>query len=269
MGPSPDMFGQDVSAGLPTLREFEPALVQAEKLRKNGFLGEIHISVNATGFISPKDRLRAREIGVRVSEQAEDLGLYGNFRFLVHQASKTHFFWLANDDEPPWSILWFLESEPNFSREAILLTCANILVRGPGRADDSGRRTQIRWVAPPIWRDIFDHHPTHIFGLWNTEWVQRSFPDVSFDWLDVYLLALASKTGRIQVCPGSRRIGLRNGEPHRVNGRYHRVGGWAFHSGQLLRKDCSFSEAKMFIRNLFLKFLFSAKEKRRYLDYRA
>lgn len=254
-----------VEAGIPVLGEVEVGIAQARNLREGGFGGKIHVSVNHSSGISKQVRMAADALGIRVSEHKVNLGLYGNFRFLVDSARADKFFWLAVDDSPPWDLLNFLAHEPGDRDETLLWSQTQLVPELKPNRNHQAEYPHSRFTEGFERKNIFDFHPSHIFGIWDLGWLKANFPPSNFDWLDVYLLSLAYLEGTTKLVPGLRQIGTTKKAPHRVNGRYHRPFGWTLHAGYLaIRHAKQENIGFLFAQNLKAKALFSAKEFLRY-----
>lgn len=220
-------FGSQIEVGIPSFMDFEAPLKLALGLRKAGFEGKIHISVNGSDLIPDPYLAQAFECAARLTIQKSNLGLYGNFKFLVDSATAEWFTWLAVDDEPN---LVALQSPMNDGFD--LLYFNFMLVRtmsSGGPAEEFGIKD------PFESKNFFTPEPSAIFGIWRTEWLSAIFPAKAFDWLDIYLLVRTRAHGRLSKGPGVQKIGFQEKVPHSVNGRFHAPLGWTIHSLPSLR----------------------------------
>lgn len=215
-----------LTIGIPAYRDYERAIEVARNLRAHGHSGPILVSVNDCKKI-PDDCLdAAHNAKIQMYAQVENLGLYGNFRWLANRCSTKQFMWLALDDEVPTAIL---NNQTLNQGPTTLIFCSPVMVDPTGSSDPYT-------ISDPLKsEDIFNPHPSAIFGIWDTEWLVKNFPKRDFDWLDTYLLTRAVVRGRgvVQI-PGWRVIGNSPKTPHRVNGKYHVPIGWIVRSAALL-----------------------------------
>ena len=243
-----------LTIGIPAYRDFDRAYEVARNLRTHGHSGPILVSVNDCDKI-PDDRLEAAcNAGIQMYAQEENLGLYGNFRWLANRCSTQQFMWLALDDEVPTAILNHQRLDQS---SATLVFCAPVMV------DPTGSSAPYAIPSPLRSEDVFNPHPSAIFGIWDAAWLVNNFPKRDFDWLDTYLLTRAVVRGRgVVQLPGFRVIGNAPKAPHRVNGKYHVPIGWILRSAALLLLSQSreFGEVKSFARGAKNRIFFSLIE---------
>lgn len=200
----------------------------------------IHLSVNRPGgrdshFL----KLAELDARVRVTLQPVNLGLYGNLRFLVNNAGAEYFSWLAADDLISEDFVQAFLS----SSEVSSLTVSNFVHRTCSRVPN------IVWnidsTAPGWWPDrdrgnrptYFSTEPSWIFGIWETKYLQKIFPNKDFDFLDTVLLSTALLDCQITTLHVAEPsvIGLWEGRPpNHVNGKFHKFSGWAGHALRLV-----------------------------------
>lgn len=219
---------ESLTVGIPALCDVDAALKKAEELRGSGFTGPIEISVNQSPPAESRFARKARELGTDMVLHASNLGLYGNFRWLLQRCSTEQFMWLAIDDEIPTNLLDYIR-EVGSSPSTVLITSAAKLV------DSSGALPEKTVQIPLREDDPFRPHPTALFGVWNTLWLQKNFPERDFDWLDTFLLSrlIVGHEETLQL-PTFRTFGNSNRDPKRVNGKYHSPTGWIHRSTRLL-----------------------------------
>jgi hypothetical protein len=153
-------------------------------------VSQIIVSINPPNETANElQSLFRHEKKVEIIVQEKDLGLYGNFRFLVNRATSKYFQWFCLDDlpSPEWDQIlnqmqanqlalaipvWKWQewdpTEKKFFGDKIL---------GPNPKVDtyierltSGLRSQPSWI----------------FGVWNREILLHIWPKLNFDWLDVF-----------------------------------------------------------------------------------
>jgi hypothetical protein len=192
----------------------------------------IHISVNDAGHDAQayKD-LESLDNRIIVTCQETNLGLYGNFRYLVEHSKSTFFIWHAFDDHISRNTLAQALKYINSNREIALAVI-------PFNSQEC-YSNPIRYEGPPTlgmvpnmqsrqsrFNSALYAEPSWIFGIWRSDYLREVFPSSNFDWLDSYLLikAVASnKTGLTRVSE-PMIIGTWNWRgkiPHSVNGRSH------------------------------------------------
>ena len=135
---------------------------------------------------------------VIVTFHQSDLGLYGNFRYLVQASTSEKFMWLCTDDSPS-SDLDKLSDAMNKHESILAIPTWCWAEYRPDTCSFDAKSK--RGVYPPS--NISDNYvlaainpePSWIFGLWDTKFLRRAIPKYDFDWLDVHLLqqALLSK----------------------------------------------------------------------------
>ena len=88
-----------IEIGIPVLERLDLALLKAQQLRERGFNEHIHISVNL-GRGQQVAPIPANLGSLQISLHESDMGLYGNFKFLMESANSDLFAWVAIDDLP-------------------------------------------------------------------------------------------------------------------------------------------------------------------------
>jgi glycosyltransferase involved in cell wall biosynthesis len=160
----------------------------------------------------------------------EDLGLYGNFRFLLHQSRNQYFSWLCTDDQLSPSILELLNQAQKNSSNLVIPTWiwAEYYPDTLSFSMDDAKPGNYPNISSSdsTLKSIIYCEPSWIFGVWRTEYLQSIFPDASFDWLDTYLLQKVLLTGRVECIPvpDPMVIGTwhwRNKIPSSDNRRFH------------------------------------------------
>lgn len=219
---------QSLSIGIPVLRDAVAALNRAQCLREYGFDGPVTISVNDCARLQDSWIIRGEELGLKIVSHPTNLGLYGNFRWLLAQCETDLFLWQAVDDEIPRNFLNFLKTN-SVSEATILVTSVAVFVDGEQNLPTKTIKAPFRDEDP------FRPHPSAIFGLWNSRWLKENFPRADFDWLDTFILSKAYfSRNAILSLPSARTYGFGRKPPHRVNGRFHLPWGWFFRSVVLL-----------------------------------
>ena len=218
----------EIEVGIPTYKSLDAGLQKALALRKIGFDGPIHISVNPAVPATEEQARLAKAIKARVTLHSEEIGLYRNFRFLAFSGTSSHFCWVALDDDPPAHLFDFFSSNKSLlSAELVISSLQFFRISG-------GQLEEMRPVDPRSTRNVFNYQPAAIFGIWNRSWLMSIFPKAPFDWLDTFLLAATAFRREILVVGGVHRIGMTRHEPHRVNGKFHLPNGWILHSLKLM-----------------------------------
>lgn len=208
---------------------------------------KITVSVNGATTEQRPGFLDLEKIDPRVSVliQRKDLGLYGNMRFLVEEASRPWLQIVAVDDRPDFSVVTGRRSNiagkhpalivgPQVVTEVALETKSDnfsIVFGRPLRPVVTEEKAQVFLTegvtgldAPTSW----------IFGLWRSEVIKAIFPKTDFNWLDSFLVAEAiARDGLIYVpiCSGKSVIGKWPGRPPNAVGKSAWTPvGWLFHS---------------------------------------
>lgn len=241
----------DIEVGIPVLTEIKLALEKARQLRSSGFDGQIHISVNK-GLQQEHGLVQEELKPLRISIHEFDMGLYENFRFLMNAANSEFFAWVAVDDLP--DVRYWEE----FADENCDLLLGELLFH---RKRSSGNDYE-EWSFTPS-NNTFVNIPGNIFGLWRLDFLRKIYPPgKAFDWLDTYLLLAASRMGRVNwFSNASSTITVREGEPHRVNGKFHLPFGYFLHSLKLLaHRGFSVEDVTFLLRGMLGRVIFSLRE---------
>jgi len=187
-----------LTVGIPSRGITKSLVSTIEKVIKISIVDRIVVSINPTdtNFCS-LDQLPIDD-RIQYHIQKVDLGLYGNFRFLLNSAQSKYFMWLCTDDAPTTNLELVLKSAedhhlylaiPNWSwAEYDPLNCTHSVIRKSGWLPDMDNPTSL--VDSAVFAE-----PSWIFGIWNREFLGSIFPVKNFDWLDVHILqcALLSK----------------------------------------------------------------------------
>lgn len=215
----------DLEIGIPALRDHILALQKVRTLRLGGYSGKIHVSINAAPeTITSKIENEFANLGARLTLQVRDIGLYGNFRFLLENSKSELFTWLALDDDPCWNLLQALPGIDSQSFDLLYSSVRLVRLDPP--------ETFIL-EEPLNLRNPFNPNPVAIFGIWKTEWLQHSYPGGDFDWLDTFLLSDVLLRGSPLKGPGFRDIGFEKKPPNKVSGKKHQIRGWLSVSSNL------------------------------------
>lgn len=154
---------------------------------------------------------------LKITFHENNLGLYGNFRFLVRQANSVFFSWLCTDDltstDVPNLLRDYHESDDNLIIPSWFWAEYNpqgknffdLTNKMIGTLPDlSTSRTTVD--------SALHSEPSWIFGIWRTTYLQSIFPKRNFDWLDTYLLQKALL---------SRKVSLMSVENPTIIGTWH------------------------------------------------
>ena len=191
-----------VEVGIPLLAGVALAEEVLHQVIKFKNLSVIHVSINEPGGQEAEYMaLESLDPRVKVSCQPRNLGLYGNFRFLVENATGDYFHWHCFDDQISESALneavVILEKEsadlaviPYFSQECSLQPLRWTGPRSEGKMPVTVNRDNR--FSSSIYAD-----PSWIFGLWKTGSLKAAFPRQNFDWLDTYLLQRVILEGKV------------------------------------------------------------------------
>lgn len=162
---------------------------------------EILVGINPGGDRSDLP-LPYTDTRLKIFYHAQDIGLYGNFRFLCENSQSVFFAWLCTDDllspDVPQALKNFESSSTN-----LVIPSWNWAEYRPdqGFAFDVGNQipgTYPRLETPKLRVDSALHcEPSWIFGIWRTSYLNKIFPKRNFDWLDTYLLQRVMLTKQI------------------------------------------------------------------------
>jgi glycosyltransferase involved in cell wall biosynthesis len=151
----------------------------------------VHVSVNPSIHNSePLDRFLANP-KFRVTHQNQDLGLYGNFRFLINECKAPFLVFQCSDD------LQTIEYE---------ILCTQLKLNGkslaiptwkwqefnPSIGGHFGNETHGTYPSLSSKKSRLAScefaEPSWIFGIWRSDYLKSNFPLENFDWLDYFLL---------------------------------------------------------------------------------
>ncbi len=222
-----------IEIGIPLLSGLDLAkelIKEAIKLRSPSV---IHLSVNEPGREAAAYKsLESMDPRVRVTCQARNLGLYGNFRFLAENAECEQFHWHCFDDQISDGAL--LDAQRQLLRDDAGLVAIPFVTQecylDPLRwqgVKSSGNNPRPVSRADRFKSAIYAE-PSWIFGLWNAEYLKQVFPTGDFDWLDTYLLQRALLEGRVSCCNTDYPMTIGTWEwkskvPNAVDGKRHKA----------------------------------------------
>lgn len=226
--------------GLPIRNSFSQAVATLQRAMQIQGVTSIHLSVNEPGEDREKFLgLAEVDARVRVTLQRQDLGLYGNLRFLVNSANSFYFSWLCYDDVPP---IDFLSSAMRADIDGEGNKALYVPAIGQQHFNDVDQ-----WHGPlEVW-PLFDYKikpraeklflgfRTHyIYGVWKRQYLAEIFPKRNFDWLDALLLARTIADEKIaNVASGTYVVGVVDKFPTKV-GTKHRLWPWAVRTSRLI-----------------------------------
>lgn len=236
----------NIEIGIPVLSDSKGGHRKVSELRRAGFQGKIHLSINKSDFAEANSS--ARDPLLRVTQHAENLGLYGNFKYLIESSTCELFLWLAMDDEFPEELV---RNATEGSGHVADLTVGKV------STFDSKTGEELESNDPTIMSDLFSPNPSAIFGVWRTDWLKGVFPSKPFDWLDVFLVTATMRLGSIKSDEvATLRIAWSPKTPHHVNNKYHQPWLWAVHAIKLVRNARDFV---LFSHSFAGKIVFSAR----------
>ena len=235
------MVRSKITACLPVKDNYKLTVLTLDRLLKLD-VNEILISVNSPGSQSriflELQRLDAR---IRVFLQENNLGLYGNFRFLAQQAKCEYFFWNCVDDYIPSSFLAAFFDLDEHTRAKYQLFAPPVQ-RIPFDYSSG------EWIHPKTdgmlnseftltlndQRDMFNFNPSFIFGIWKKSAFLGLVPSTDFDWLDTLLLTKLYMRGGIYTLNSQTPVSIGTRTPrstNHVNGKYHNPIPWIAAAG--------------------------------------
>ena len=158
------------------------------------FVGSIHVAINpqSTNIQYLDSFLDNKK--VRISIHNSNIGLYGNFRFLVNHSNCEFFMFWCYDDRVTADLRNYLRfaqksqaglcvgsfQTMNFEADTLKHTGVPIPVELPD-VDSHESLLLNALVADPSW----------IFGIWKASYLKRVFPRFDYDWLDASILIKA------------------------------------------------------------------------------
>lgn len=133
-----------------------------------------------------------------------DLGLYGNFRFLLHQANSPLFAWLCTDDLISKEAISILKGRDHIEANLVLPTWKWVEYN-PDQENCFAMDKSIEGVYPCLTNNkalaeaALQCEPSWIFGIWNSIYLKSIFPRTNFDWLDCYILQKTLLSRKVEV----------------------------------------------------------------------
>jgi hypothetical protein len=191
-----------ITVGIPSKGVNQSTLRVIELALSLEGVSEILVSVNPgiDSELLPSEIFSNSKIKVTLHDF--DLGLYGNFRYLVQSATSDKFMWLCTDDAPSSNLLQLSDAIDDKGSILAIPKWYWSEYRPETSSFDPSRKLG---VTPPNSRDdaylsaLMNPEPSWIFGLWNTRFLKRYMPVVDFDWLDVHLLQQALLSHKV-IC---------------------------------------------------------------------
>lgn len=231
-----------VSFGIPVYQDAAAALNKIRIVRNMGFDGPIHVSINSfAGELSEVAGIEYLNFDnlVTITTHSENLGLYGNFRFLAQKCRTEFFAWVPLDDCPPTDLVRFLTNSDKPDLNADLFYTRHVLIEASCPSASQCAALDVSKAHQPIDMSLaYSPDPSAIFGVWRAAWLVENFPRQDFDWLDTYLLSKVILLGQVALKDGVRGIGFQLGRsPHSVNGKFHSPNGWSWRTLCLAAKS--------------------------------
>lgn len=189
---------------MPVKSELGGAHRQIMKFRGHPQVSSILVSVSQPGT-TPGDFLALKALGpnVQIWLQTKDLGLYGNFRFLLEKAAARWCFFAAVDDDisesllcsklltaqAPPSLVVPVQHLVNVERAERPFPGTVAFLDTVGQVCDSEKMNDIsRFFSGP---NVLNAPTSWIFGIWRTSYLRDIYPRKNFNWLDSYVIARA------------------------------------------------------------------------------
>lgn len=161
---------------------------------------QIHVSINPP-FTFKSHFESLQDLGIRVSIQPRDIGLYGNFRFLANTCTEEFFAWQCFDDSLSVDLHEFAI---NYPKETGLIIPSWVWQEIDGKTlkyfDEQieGTYPNLESISNRVYSSA-KAEPSWIFGLWRTNFLNNIFPKKDFDWLDLYLLQTAIRSNKVKI----------------------------------------------------------------------
>jgi glycosyltransferase involved in cell wall biosynthesis len=189
-----------VSVGIPTFNRPDGLRRTLEQVRSQSYR---HLEIVVSDNASTDERvwpLIQNAIGedfrIRAFRQDTNLGLYGNFKFVLGQATGEYFFWAPDDDEWDPSFVQRCVTALQVSSVSAVMPQFELLFRKAGRREPG--------TLPPLqgepFRDLceflVDTQPNLIFAMYRRSaiaWFAEYEP--TYDWLDCYVVLRTILTG--------------------------------------------------------------------------
>jgi glycosyltransferase involved in cell wall biosynthesis len=191
-----------LTVGIPS-RGINPSLYRVIDHALSLDADEIIVAINPGGE-KIDDLSKYSDPRLRIFFHEDDLGLYGNFRFLVKRASSEYFSWLCTDDLISADIPSLLRGLHGSGDNLIIPTW--LWAEYNSQGNNMFDLTNMKEGTLPdlsssrsIVQSALHSEPSWIFGIWRTRYLRSIFPSRNFDWLDTHLLQKALLSNKVSV----------------------------------------------------------------------
>lgn len=146
----------------------------------------------------------ARDYRVKLVRQPVNLGICGNFRYLLHAATSPYFMWACHDDR--WSPTFIEKNLANLKTdpEAIGSVSRVILINPEGKRSVARGTAALPGDGTARVKAFLDHpsEASRFYAVFQTKALQDSFPDdIDVFGYDYVILAMALMKGKILEVP--------------------------------------------------------------------
>lgn len=279
-----DDFGRQplLEVGIPTNNSLSVILETSLRALNLPGVASVHVSVNR--LLSPDEfqQILALDSRIRITHREGNLGLYGNFRFLVLSCQADYLALVADDDcpsEEAFQSFLCLDLEQRrgkklFIQKYVLQECAFNPTRWFGEIHQ-GREFDTSSTLT-FHKLILNPEPSWIFGIWDSAYLRQIFPKRNFDWLDSYLLGRAISQNVVlslhnlepQIIGTWKWLGK---EPTSVNGKFHSGFGWLSYFLLFALKSkliVSLRWSEVWKSGIQPRFRYASSSKKKYLESR-
>jgi hypothetical protein len=166
-------------------------LVAIQKNLSNPYVGRVHVSVNPSEFGTEELEPFRDNQKFTLTLQTENLGLYGNFRYLVNSAVTPFIVFQCGDDVQTDDYSKMVK-QLNLDNKALAIPEWCWREFNPSKGGHYGEEEAGVYPSLTSRRSRFLSceiaEPSWIFGVWRTNYLKSIFPSNDFDWLDFFLL---------------------------------------------------------------------------------
>lgn len=151
----------------------------------------VHVSVNPSAHSSALLDTFLKHPKFRITRQNQDLGLYGNFRYLINEC-KSPFLIIQCADDLQTKDYEKLCTQLNLSGKSLAIPTWYCQEFNPSYDGHYGGQTPGTYPSLSSKKGRLAScefaQPSWIFGLWRSIYLKSIFPSQDFDWLDYFLL---------------------------------------------------------------------------------
>lgn len=207
-----------IDVGIPILRGIREARETVHRAINLPAVNNIFVSIN-DDYRNKFEYLELESLDPRVKifTQESNLGLWGNFQFLVHNSKSEYFAWICVDDQPHQGMFKNFEACVTKNPEKSLFVGAQVLKKfSPETLTWNNLEKNIDLeidINKLTFSTAIQIPPSMIFGIWRKDDLETLVTHMAkFDWGDSLVLAQLFMQNKIALIPNSGKsiIGVWN-----------------------------------------------------------